>query len=202
VRWATEDPSLEPLRTGELTRAEFAALVERYRPAGDEEKPEYLIGRWTREDQREDLEDDGGRVPERRRRDLKNQALGHLLLERPGYEAHRSATVTAKDSTSRMRIDALLQAEAPATPDVLVDLRVFATVEPRGAATLAERALGRQARYQALTARPAKVWLIVIADDEGTLTEQALLTALAGHGDATVLSPGELAALRRLPLPQ
>nr|MBA2516361.1 hypothetical protein [Solirubrobacterales bacterium] len=129
--------------------------------------------------------------------------LRELLAERTGYELHLDALVTAQHPPQRVTADVLLQARDPAKRDVLVNVRVPVRAETSTAGLTSDRAIGATARYEAMTARKALAWVVVVLPDgSDTLPlEERLTTLLAGHGTATVLERSQLPALRRIPTP-
>jgi hypothetical protein len=188
VRWAHDDPSLELLRSGEDSVAEYVKLRNRYNPPAAA-KPVYEIGEWSRAD------DDAERW-------LGDRVIRELTADRPGYAAIRYPVMQAAKPTRRLFLDALLQAEAEDAADVVIDVWPLQAVDLRQVPTLSDRALGLVARYAAITGRPAKVWLVVVVAEGETLPlEERLNADLANYGVATVLTEAEMPALRRLPLP-
>jgi hypothetical protein len=190
VRWALADPSLAPIRDGDRTKLEFAALVERYGAAStDEPAPGYSI-------------EDRPPPEPGPNADPRAVALRELVAERSGYDVHHEAVVTSARQAQQLRVDTLLVTRSEGRPDLLVELHLSPPAT-RAMESLADQALGALARYEAMTGRRAAAWVVVVlpSGSDGAPLEQRLQTALAGRGQGTVLGADQLPALRRIPAP-
>jgi hypothetical protein len=136
-------------------------------------------------------------------RKVEDEVLGTLARrELPGWEFRdRVAVRPATAGGHRLLLDALLTADRPDRPDIVVEIKL--AVSARTIRLGADQLLAGLARYEDATGRAAKGWLIAVASDtaEPARRQREVQALLGNRGTVTVLRPEEIPALELMAVP-
>ncbi len=134
----------------------------------------------------------------------------NVAFQRKDLSGHTfQSQVRIGTASHAIRLDGVFESTHDGDPDVLLETRVASTprIILKVARSVANDLIAKLTRYQAMTTRPARVWLVYVLrvepspdDDPQSLShaKEILRDAVSPFGDATVITEAEIDQLPEL----